>query len=44
VYNHAQILELQMEYVALEKTMNLTKATVLTMNPVISETKETAAL
>ena len=44
VYNHAQILELQMEYVALEKTMNLTKATVLTMNPAISEIKETAAL
>ena len=44
VYNHAQILELQMEYVALEKTMNVTKATVLPMNPVISDTKESAAL
>jgi hypothetical protein len=44
VYNHAQILELQMELVALEKTMNVSKATVLSMNPVISDAKESAAL
>ncbi len=44
VYNHAQILELQMEYVALEKSMNITKATVLPMNPMIAEVKESAAL
>ena len=44
VYNHAQILEFQMEYVALEKSMHITKATVLPMNPVISESKESAAL
>lgn len=44
ISNHAHILELQMEYVALEKTMNITKATVLPMKPVISETKESAAL
>jgi len=44
VYNHAQILELQMEYVALEKSMNASKAPVLTMNTVIAETKESAAL
>ena len=44
VYNHAEILELQMEYVALEKSMNTTKATVLPMNPVGLEAKETAAL
>ena len=44
VYNHAQILELQMELVALEKTMKVTKATVLPMNPVITDTKESAAL
>jgi hypothetical protein len=44
VYNHAQILELQMEYVALEKKLNVTQATVLPMNPVITEAKETAVL
>ena len=44
VYNHAQILELQMEYVALEKSMNITKATVLPMNAMIGEIKESAAL
>jgi len=43
VYNHAQILELQMEYVALEKSMNTSKATVLPMNAVPLETKESAA-
>jgi hypothetical protein len=44
VYNHAHILELQMEYVALEKTMNSTKATVLPMNAIPLEAKEAAAL
>jgi uncharacterized protein YlxW (UPF0749 family) len=44
VYNHAQILELQMEYVALEKSMNATKATVLPMNTVTVDIKEAAAL
>jgi hypothetical protein len=44
VYNHAQILELQMEYVSLEKSMNAGKATVLPMNKVVAETKESAAL
>jgi uncharacterized membrane protein len=44
VYNHAQILELQMEYVALEKSMNSTKATVLPMNAVPLDVKESAAL
>jgi len=44
VYNHAQILELQMELVALEKSMNVTKATVLPMNPVILDVKESAVL
>ena len=29
VYNHAEILELQMEYVALEKSMTTGKATIL---------------
>ncbi len=43
VYNHAQILELQMEYVTLEKSMNNNKATVLPMNKVVTETKESAA-
>jgi hypothetical protein len=33
-----------MEYVALEKTMNSTKATVLPMNAVPLEAKEAAAL
>jgi hypothetical protein len=44
VYNHAQILELQMEYVALEKSLNNGKAPVLPMNTVVAETKESAAL
>jgi hypothetical protein len=44
VYNHAQILELQTEYVALEKSVNINKAPVLPMNTVIAESKETAAL
>jgi hypothetical protein len=44
VYNHAQILELQMEYVTLEKSMSNNKATVLPMNKVKTETKESAAL
>ena len=44
VYNHAQILELQMECVCLEKKMNITKATVLPMNALKGENKETAAL
>jgi hypothetical protein len=44
VYNHAHILELQMEYVALEKSMNTTKATILPMNNVTLDIKETAAL
>lgn len=44
VYNHAQILELQMECVGLEKSMKITKATVLPMNTGKSEIKETAAL
>jgi hypothetical protein len=44
VYNHAQILELQTEYVTLEKTMNVNKATVLPMNSGITENKESIAL
>jgi hypothetical protein len=44
VYNHAQILEMQMEYVALEKSRNSTPATVLPMNTSAIETKEAAAL
>ncbi len=44
VYNHAQILELQTEYVNLEKEMKIVKAPVLPMNTIISEKKETAAL
>ena len=44
VYNHAQILELQTEYVALEKTLNISKAPVLPMNTVVAESKEAAAL
>jgi hypothetical protein len=44
VYNHAQILELQMEYVSLEKSMKITKAPVLPMNTIVAEVKETAAL
>ncbi|HEY4936359.1 MAG TPA: hypothetical protein VII44_07255 [Puia sp.] len=44
VYNHAQILELQKEYVTLEKSMNISKATVLPMNTVKADSKESAAL
>lgn len=44
VNNHAQILEMQTEYVALEKSINTTKATVRPMNAVALETKEAAAL
>lgn len=44
VYNHAEILEMQMEYVALEKSLNTSKATVLPMNTVKSDVKESAAL
>ena len=44
VCSHAQILELQMEYVALEKSMNSSKAPVLPMNTVIAETKDSVAL
>jgi uncharacterized membrane protein len=44
VYNHAQILELQIEYVALEKSMNVSKATVLPMNKSVVEAKESIAL
>lgn len=44
VYNHAQILELQTEYVNLEKEIKTAKATVLPMNKMISDKKETAAL
>jgi len=44
VYNHAHILELQMEYVALERSMHTTKATILPMNTAPLEVKESAAL
>jgi hypothetical protein len=44
VYNHAQILELQTEYVSLEKSMNVNQATVLAMKPIVAEIKESAAL
>ena len=44
VYNHAQILELQTEYVSLEKSMNVNQATVLPMKPIVAEIKESAAL
>ncbi len=44
VYNHAQILELQTEYVNLEKELKGTKAPVLPMNKKVSEIKESAAL
>ena len=44
VYNHAEILEMQMEYVALEKNVHTNKATVRPMNAVALETKEAAAL
>jgi hypothetical protein len=44
VYNHAQILELQTEYVNLEKEMKSVKAPILPINKMISEVKESAAL
>jgi hypothetical protein len=44
VYNHAQILELQTEYVTLEKSLHVGKATVLPMNKITTDTKEAAAL
>jgi hypothetical protein len=44
VYTHAQILELQTEYVTLEKSMNVNKATVLPIKTVVAENKESAAL
>ena len=44
VYNHAQILELQKEYVSLEKTMKGNAAPVLPMKQTLSEVKEVAAL
>lgn len=44
VYNHAQILELQKEYVGLEKSMKGPIAPVLPMTKIIVETKESAAL
>ncbi len=43
VYNHALILELQSEYVALEKSMKANKATVLPMK-IVNDIKESAAL
>jgi hypothetical protein len=39
VYNHAQILELQSEYVSLEKEMKVVKTPVRPMNPIDSEIK-----
>lgn len=42
VYNHAQILELQKEYVTLEKTMKGTIAPVLPMKQTHAEIKEAA--
>jgi hypothetical protein len=44
VYNHAQILELQMEYVNLEKSIKGSNATVLPMKPSVSESKGSAAM
>ena len=44
VYNHAQILELQTEYVNLEKSINGSKVPVLPMKPVVTEKKGSAAL
>jgi hypothetical protein len=44
VYNHAQILELQKEYVSLEKTMNTNIAPVRPITSIINEVKESAAL
>ncbi|MFI5124853.1 MAG: hypothetical protein ACHQDF_05970 [Chitinophagales bacterium] len=42
VYNHAQILELQKEYVDLEKSMKGSITPVLPMKQVLSEVKEAA--
>ena len=39
VYNHAQILELQSEYVSLEKEMKVVKTPVRPMNQIDSEIK-----
>jgi hypothetical protein len=44
VYNHAQILELQMEYVNLEKSIKGSNAPVLPMKSNISESKGSAAM
>jgi hypothetical protein len=44
VYNHAQILELQKEYVGLEKSVNGGRTPVLPMTKVKADTKESAAL
>jgi hypothetical protein len=44
VYNHAQILELQKEYVGLEKSVNNGRTPVLPMKKIIADTKESAAL
>jgi hypothetical protein len=44
VYNHAQILELQTEYVNLEKSINGSKVPVLPMKPIVTDKKESAAL
>jgi hypothetical protein len=44
VYNHAQILELQTEYVNLEKEIKTVKAPVLPMTKPASEIKGSAAL
>ena len=43
VYNHAQILELQKEYITFEKTMKGTMAPVLSLKPVHTEVKEATA-
>ncbi|HEY4155444.1 MAG TPA: hypothetical protein VGM24_08445 [Puia sp.] len=42
VYNHAQILELQKEYVMLDKTIKGNMAPVLPMKQVVAEKKEMA--
>jgi hypothetical protein len=44
VYNHAHILELQKEYVGLEKSMKGSHATVLPMTKIVTESKEAVAL
>ena len=40
VWNHAQILELQKEYVALESQMQVAKAPVLPLNPQVNYLEE----